>query len=331
MIGYYNYTVILTYMSLVSSVIGIFLAAGLADGQPRPTLAIICLMVSGLCDMFDGKVARTKKDRTENEKKFGIQIDSLCDAICFGVLPAVIGYSVGMNCWADVPILVLFPLCAVIRLAYFNVAEEDRQKSVFRKMVRFTSFLSFPAMIGIALIAPEFVLLALKSQWTACVPYLRTLCVAGAFIPVSMLYSNLLVSRGRSGLFLAGTASMMAVQMLIIIFLWITGCSVQALLYFISALQVAWLPVWHTMAHREIGLRFSETLRDILPFALAAVIAALAGHFVAALSDGAVPRLAIKVVVTALVYAGIMYFSGARIFRESVDFFLSRFRRGGRN
>jgi len=128
MIGYYNYTVILTYMSLVSSVIGIFLAAGLADGQPRPTLAIICLMVSGLCDMFDGKVARTKKDRTENEKKFGIQIDSLCDAICFGVLPAVIGYSVGMNCWADVPILVLFPLCAVIRLAYFNVAEEDRQK-----------------------------------------------------------------------------------------------------------------------------------------------------------------------------------------------------------
>lgn len=212
-----------------------------------------------------------------------------------------------------------------------KAGEEDRQKSVFRKMLRFTSFLSFPAMIGIALIAPEFVLLALKSQWTACVPYLRTLCVAGAFIPVSMLYSNLLVSRGRSGLFLAGTASMMAVQMLIIIFLWITGCSVQALLYFISALQVAWLPVWHTMAHREIGLRFSETLRDILPFALAAVIAALAGHFVAALSDGAVPRLAIKVVVTALVYAGIMYFSGARIFRESVDFFLSRFRRGGRN
>ena len=193
-----------------------------------------------------------------------------------------------------------------------KAGEEDRQKSVFRKMLRFTSFLSFPAM-------------------TACVPYLRTLCVAGAFIPVSMLYSNLLVSRGRSGLFLAGTASMMAVQMLIIIFLWITGCSVQTLLYFISALQVAWLPVWHTMAHREIGLRFSETLRDILPFALAAVIAALAGHFVAALSDGAVPRLAIKVVVTALVYAGIMYFSGARIFRESVDFFLSRFRRGGRN
>ncbi|MBQ6250662.1 CDP-alcohol phosphatidyltransferase family protein [Ruminococcus sp.] len=128
MIGYYNYTVILTYMSLISSVIGMFFAAGFGGMERHPEYAIICLMVSGLCDMFDGKVARTKKDRTDCEKKFGIQIDSLCDAICFGVLPVVIGYSVGMRDWVDLPILVLFPLCAVIRLAYFNVAEEERQK-----------------------------------------------------------------------------------------------------------------------------------------------------------------------------------------------------------
>ena len=128
MIGYYSYTVILTYMSLVSSVLGMFFALGIGECSSHPEYAIICLMVSGLCDMFDGKVARTKKNRTESEKKFGIQIDSLCDAICFGVLPAVIGYSVGMTDWIDMPVLIMFPLCAVIRLAYFNVAEEERQK-----------------------------------------------------------------------------------------------------------------------------------------------------------------------------------------------------------
>lgn len=128
MIGYYNYTVILTYMSLVSSVVGMFFALGINCGAPHPEYAIICLMLSGLCDMFDGKIARTKKNRTENEKQFGIQIDSLCDVICFGVLPSIIGYSVGMSSWLDIPILVMFPLCAVIRLAYFNVAEEIRQK-----------------------------------------------------------------------------------------------------------------------------------------------------------------------------------------------------------
>lgn len=127
MIGYYNYTVILTYMSLISSVLGMFFAMGMG-GDVHPEYAIICLMVSGLCDMFDGKVARTKKNRTESEKQFGIQIDSLCDAVCFGVLPSVIGYSVGMKSWCDVPVLLIFPLCAVIRLAYFNVAEEERQK-----------------------------------------------------------------------------------------------------------------------------------------------------------------------------------------------------------
>jgi len=128
MIGYYSYTVILTYLSLVSSVLGMFFALGIGDCGCHPEYAMICLMVSGLCDMFDGKVARTKKNRTENEKKFGIQIDSLCDAICFGVLPVVIGYSVGMTDWVDIPVLIMFPLCAVIRLAYFNVAEEERQK-----------------------------------------------------------------------------------------------------------------------------------------------------------------------------------------------------------
>ena len=128
MIGFYNYTVVLTYLSLVSSVVGIFFACGMYGGESNTTYAIVCLMISGLCDMFDGKIARTKKDRTDDEKKFGIQIDSLCDAICFGILPSVIGYSVGLDSFIDLPVLVLFPLCAVIRLAYFNVAEESRQK-----------------------------------------------------------------------------------------------------------------------------------------------------------------------------------------------------------
>ena len=128
MIGYYSYTVILTYMSLISSVLGMFFALGVDGNPPHPDYAIICLMVSGLCDMFDGKVARTKKNRTESEKKFGIQIDSLCDAVCFGLLPSIIGYSIGMRDYGDIPILILFPLCAIIRLAYFNVNEEERQQ-----------------------------------------------------------------------------------------------------------------------------------------------------------------------------------------------------------
>lgn len=121
MIGFYNYTVVPTYISLASSVLGLFFVL-----QGRPTWAIYCLMISGLCDMFDGKIARTRK-RTEDEMNFGIQIDSLCDLVCFGVLPAMIGYAVGMTYLWQVPVMFLYILCALIRLGYFNVMEAKRQ------------------------------------------------------------------------------------------------------------------------------------------------------------------------------------------------------------
>ena len=129
MIGFYNYTVILTYVSLLVSVQGIYFAV---DGQLLP--ALVCLLTSGVCDMFDGMIARTRKQSTDEEKRFGIQLDSLCDIVCFGVLPAVVGIKWVMSVSAGLPLLVvtgvagaLFVLCALIRLAYFNVTEETRQ------------------------------------------------------------------------------------------------------------------------------------------------------------------------------------------------------------
>ena len=84
MIGFYDYTVVLTYISLVCSIFGMTQAI---SGRFRT--AIVCLALSGLCDMFDGKIARTKKNRTEDEKLFGVQIDSLCDVVCFGSLSGI--------------------------------------------------------------------------------------------------------------------------------------------------------------------------------------------------------------------------------------------------
>lgn len=121
-IGFYNYTVILTYLSLISGMIGMKCAC---DGKPGA--AIWCLILSGVCDMFDGVVARTKKDRTADEKNFGIQLDSLCDVICFGVVPAVYLYFRGVRGILGISILIFYVLCAVIRLSFFNVLETKRQ------------------------------------------------------------------------------------------------------------------------------------------------------------------------------------------------------------
>ena len=121
MIGFYNYTVILTYIGTIFGLFGI-----ISSFNGNVIASIIFLMLAAVCDMFDGKIARTMK-RNKQEKRFGIQIDSLSDFLCFGVLPGVIGYNIGMSEWYFMPIIVFYMLAALIRLAYYNVMEEERQ------------------------------------------------------------------------------------------------------------------------------------------------------------------------------------------------------------
>lgn len=145
MIGFYDYTVILTYLSLLSAGTGIVVSL---SGKGHPYLGVFFLLFCGLCDAFDGKVASTKKNRTEMEKNYGIQIDSLSDLVAFGVLPACIGAALIRTSpyikhlltakgstfhyasvqFVLIAILILYILAALIRLAYFNVTEEERQK-----------------------------------------------------------------------------------------------------------------------------------------------------------------------------------------------------------
>jgi len=144
MLGFYNYTVWLTYLSLLSATLGIMVSL---NGNGHPYMGIFFLLFCGLCDAFDGRVARRKKNRTEMEKNFGMQIDSLSDLVAFGVLPACIGNAM-IRVSPTIPevprihthrtefrfavllfaIMLLYVLAALIRLAYFNVTEEERQK-----------------------------------------------------------------------------------------------------------------------------------------------------------------------------------------------------------
>lgn len=187
MLGIYNYTVILTYLGMLSGFSGILCAF---DGNIR--WALICLVISGICDMFDGKVASTKKNRTRSERGFGIQIDSLSDLICFGVLPAVIVYSLGGS-----PLRVVacaaYVLCALIRLAWFNVDEEARQdfdtgrRKVYLGLPVTSAAGIFPLLIGIG---------SLRHWPLHIMAPLTLLLVAAAFLtPFSIRKPSLSVRR----------------------------------------------------------------------------------------------------------------------------------------
>ena len=155
-IGVYDYTVILTYLSLFSAVFGMICAV---DGEFNTS--IVCLLIAGICDAFDGTVARTKKDRTEDEKAFGIQLDSLCDVISFGVFPACLCHSMGVNGKIGMLIGFFYCLCAVIRLAFFNVLEANRQKTeggcnkTYRGLPVTSISIILPFIYGFQFILPE--------------------------------------------------------------------------------------------------------------------------------------------------------------------------------
>ena len=126
-IGFYDYTVILTYIGLILAIAGIIKAI---HGQFA--FSLLCLMGAGICDMFDGAVASTK-ERNQYEKHFGIQIDSLCDLVSFGVLPSVFVYMISGEKIVIGIIACFYVLCGLIRLAYFNVQEFERQQRTNEK------------------------------------------------------------------------------------------------------------------------------------------------------------------------------------------------------
>ena len=173
MIGYYNYTVLLTYLGTLFGFAGI-----LCIWNDYTLAALICLMAAGLCDMFDGKVASTMK-RTMEAKKFGIQIDSLSDLICFGVLPALILFYISRQGVLAAVIPAVYLLYVLIRLAWFNVDEEERQASDSGSRHK---YLGLP-VTSAALIIPAVIMVSHKfGDFSDKFLQVAYICVAMAFL-----------------------------------------------------------------------------------------------------------------------------------------------------
>lgn len=149
-IGFWHYGVILTYLSVAAGVVGMCLSA-----IKGPFWGAVCLLISGLCDAFDGMVAGTRKNRTEEDRRFGEQIDSLSDMVVFGVEPLFIGFYLGMKAWYFYPVFCAFTLCALVRLAYYNVTQE----TIAAEGRKRTSFEGLP-VTNVAIVIPVVYLVA---------------------------------------------------------------------------------------------------------------------------------------------------------------------------
>ncbi|WP_315321461.1 lipopolysaccharide biosynthesis protein [Segatella oulorum] len=182
--------------------------------------------------------------------------------------------------------------------------EQGRSVRVFRKMLRFTAFLSFPAMFGLAIISNEFILLTIGKRWIDAVPLLQMLCIGGAFVPFYTLYQNIAISNGRSDIYMFCNIAQIVLQLVIIGFFYHLGINTMVMVY--TLFTIAWLFVWQWTARRIIGLRFWEVIKDVMPTLCIALLVMATTYFVTLSLHHLLLLLICRILIAALLYVAIM-------------------------
>ncbi|MDY3892617.1 MAG: lipopolysaccharide biosynthesis protein [Bacteroidaceae bacterium] len=198
----------------------------------------------------------------------------------------------------------------------------ERSRQVFRKMLRFVSFVSFPCMFGIGLISREFLLIFTGPKWEESAYLLSLLSIYGAVFPLLTLYGQMVISQGKSNINMYSTMALSSLILLGLVLLHSYGLYVMVF-YFIG-INVAWLFVWQYFAYRLIGLRLWEALSDVLPFLLLSAACMALTWWITRPIESLWLLLLAKVVLAAVFYVAAIWISGARIMRESVDYLLHR-------
>ena len=182
--------------------------------------------------------------------------------------------------------------------------EHGRSVRVFRKMLRFTAFLSFPAMFGLAIISNEFILLTIGKRWIDAVPLLQMLCIGGAFVPFYTLYQNIAISNGRSDFYMFCNIAQIVLQLVIIAFFYHLGINTMVMVY--TLFTIAWLFAWQWVAHRIIGLRLWEVIKDITPTLSITLLVMATTYFVTLPLHHLLLLLICRILIATLLYAAIM-------------------------
>ena len=196
--------------------------------------------------------------------------------------------------------------------------EKDRERQVFRKMLRFASFLSFPALFGLALVAREFILCTIGEEWIHCVPLLQILCLSGAFMPIYTLYQNLVISHGRSDVNMWLNIGQIMLQLIVILLFYREGITTMVVAY--TLFNIFWLAAWQPFARRIIGLRTVDLLRDVLPFMLIAAAVMLVTHFVTqwAIVNYQLSIINYQLLLVRILLAAALYYAAMRLLHVAI-------------
>lgn len=196
--------------------------------------------------------------------------------------------------------------------------EEGRQKDVFRKMMRFTAFITFPLLFGFGLVAKEFIVTAIGEKWLASAQLIQILCLSGATMPLSTLFSNMIISKGRSGTFFWCTFTLGLVQIATMIMIWPMGIRTMVVAY--TLLNTSWLLVWLFFVRRLIGYGYWMFFCDVMPFALAAAGVMGVAYVATMPLSNMIALLITRFIIAVVLYYVVMKLARVKILAECERF-----------
>ena len=236
--------------------------------------------------------------------------------------------------------------------------EHERQLHVLRKMMRFAAFLSFPLLFGLSLVSHEFIVTLLGEKWAQSAHYLRLLAVASAFRPLSTLLANVVITKGRSNIFMYVNLALAICQTttMLTIYHFKVSCfeflkpfstllntstsylstlnsQLLTMVLAFVALTILWFFVWAYFARRLAGYRFTMLLRDVLPFLLSAAAVMFTTGFISTCIipstllggvGGGLLLLITRILLAALLYYALMRLFRVQILNECLQFFNRR-------
>lgn len=200
--------------------------------------------------------------------------------------------------------------------------DKERQRRVFGKMLRFTAFLAFPALFGLALVAPQVILLAIGDKWVDSIPLLQILCISGAFIPLYTVYQNLFLSQGKSDTYMWLSIGQIAIMLTAVLACHAMGIRTMVIAF--ACINILWLLAWQVFAYRLIGYRLFSMLRDLLPFMLIALAVMALTYLVTLHISNMLMLLVSRVFIAAALYFMAMKLLRARILEDCIEFIRSK-------
>ena len=213
----------------------------------------------------------------------------------------------------------------VAQPAFVEVGDDlDRLRRVFSKMLRFTCFVSFPVMFGLSLVAPEFIVTLIKEKWLPSAHLMQILCIGGAFLPIATLYFNLIISRGKSDVYMWNVIAQGCSILGSILMVHGLGGSMTHMVIAYVVIVILWTGIWHRFLYQEIRYPFLSALKDILPFLLLAASTMVITYFATRWIESLLLLLIARILLAAIIYIGLLWLLGAKILKECIGYLLKR-------